>query len=387
MRRLCALILAATTFACEPAEPIIPPDATPAPDRGAPLEDDALPPDATPPCPDADNDGVQSADCAPADQPADCDDTDPRIRPGATDPCGDGIDQDCDGLDRDCPAGCEPNPTITPCDALDDDCDGTTDECDPDRTCQSGRCLGNLGSPCADAEDCTGTLACADTTCTQIPPGGLCADDDQCSRDARCSRELACDPDLDRCYGLQGGRCITTCDCGAAWHCADAIARCATCFIDAHCDAPTRCTPAGLCATPITLGGDDTDARDQILAEILTCATTHRDREIAIGCRILDTAHLTIAGADVGALEPPTRDWLCPQGALTDRGFTPAEATALTDLFGCGDLPSRVHWTAPLPAERPAAACLTHLPPWVRPALGAPSIAIAPCTEVVYARE
>lgn len=41
----------------------------------------------------------------------DCDDYDPHVHPGATDFCGDGIDQDCDGADTKCilPPSCIPN--------------------------------------------------------------------------------------------------------------------------------------------------------------------------------------------------------------------------------------------------------------------------------------
>ncbi len=51
------------------------------------------PPPTADACPgnDADKDGV----CAPAD----CDDHDPAVYPGAADPDGDGIDQNCDGVD------------------------------------------------------------------------------------------------------------------------------------------------------------------------------------------------------------------------------------------------------------------------------------------------
>ena len=44
---------------------------------------------------DADGDGFDSADYAGTD----CDDADATVYPGATDPCGDGTDQDCDGSD------------------------------------------------------------------------------------------------------------------------------------------------------------------------------------------------------------------------------------------------------------------------------------------------
>ncbi|HJL18231.1 MAG TPA: putative metal-binding motif-containing protein, partial [Sandaracinaceae bacterium LLY-WYZ-13_1] len=62
--------------------------------------------------PDADGDG------APADE--DCDDADPARHPGATETCGDGVDQDCDGSDSLCPGqdgGPPRDASVTPTDA------------------------------------------------------------------------------------------------------------------------------------------------------------------------------------------------------------------------------------------------------------------------------
>ncbi|MBN2360431.1 MAG: putative metal-binding motif-containing protein [Deltaproteobacteria bacterium] len=59
-----------------------------------------VPPDIVDPCavPDRDGDGYRRIECGGTD----CNDDDPTIHPGAPDPCGDGIDQNCDGKDPEC---------------------------------------------------------------------------------------------------------------------------------------------------------------------------------------------------------------------------------------------------------------------------------------------
>jgi len=56
------------------------------------------PPPVEPPCEDLDGDGHEAAWCGGDD----CDDTDPTVYPGAPEICGDGIDQNCDGIDPPC---------------------------------------------------------------------------------------------------------------------------------------------------------------------------------------------------------------------------------------------------------------------------------------------
>ncbi len=87
------------TVDCDDGDPAVNPGATEVCGDGIDNDCDGVD-DACPPV-DADGDGW--------DDTVDCDDGDPGINPGAEDICGDGIDQDCSGSD----AACSSDPTIS----------------------------------------------------------------------------------------------------------------------------------------------------------------------------------------------------------------------------------------------------------------------------------
>jgi hypothetical protein len=139
-------------------------------------------------CNDSDGDGYTP--------PQDCNDANPAINPGASEECGDGIDNNCNGVaDENCTvctdndgdtyfaqAGCgtavdcndfdsaiSPQATET-CDGVDNDCDGEIDESGSNQTYfyidSDGDGYGNLS---------TAVLSCSAPT-GYIPEGGDCDD-------------------------------------------------------------------------------------------------------------------------------------------------------------------------------------------------------------------
>ena len=81
----------------------------------------------------------------------DCDDSDPKVNPGAVDTCGDGIDSDCSGKADD-----------EVCDGQDNDCDGQVDEgeggeplapCPAESVCANHTCLSTCKDSCGGPTD------------------------------------------------------------------------------------------------------------------------------------------------------------------------------------------------------------------------------------------
>jgi hypothetical protein len=147
-------------------------------------------------CVDADNDGVCVFD--------DCRDDDPATYPGATEACGDGVDNDCDGetdencgdcVDEDADGYCadvdcdDASAAVNPAaaelcgDTIDNDCDGQTDE---------------------DCEDCTDndedgycdTLDCNDND-VDIHPNGTEVCHDDIDNDCDGNTDEGCAPCVD----------------------------------------------------------------------------------------------------------------------------------------------------------------------------------------------
>ena len=179
-------------------------------------------------CKDQDGDGYgEGPDC----DGTDCNDTDPAVHPGAADPCGDGVDQDCAGGDAECPKECvdgDEDGFGVGADCASKDCDDTDAAIHPGavEVCGNGKdedCNGQDAAcvTCADSDgDGYGEgAACTGPDCNDndpsVHPGvteicGNGKDDDCTGGDEDCPSDCV-DKDSDG-YGV-GPDCTAPVDC------------------------------------------------------------------------------------------------------------------------------------------------------------------------------
>ncbi len=160
-------------------------------------------------CVDADNDGVFAAvpECL---EGTDCNDADGGISPNAEDICGDNIDQDCDGTDAAC---CEPVCEFTdgsPVTCGDDGCGGSCGECPEGANCLDGTCF--VGSPDSCAGRCDSYDDQANCQCDNLcfNAGDCCedmCDEGVCLEVPSLAGQCGCD-DLDGDGYGEGPNCL-----------------------------------------------------------------------------------------------------------------------------------------------------------------------------------
>jgi hypothetical protein len=274
---------------CDDMNPGIHPGATDTCGDG--IDQDCLAGDVECVCVDGDGDGYGEG---PTCLGPDCYDDNKSAYPGATEICGDGIDQDCNGADEVCPTtceeasdtdgdgygsdeGCDPkdcddtNENIFPgaseiCgNDVDENCDGIIKECptvdcideDGDGYGVGAECL---GTDCNDAEPSAydgATEVCGDGVDNDCVDGDLSCGDGCVDGDGDGSFAISADcaegTDCNDAVAAVNIDAIEVCEDMIDNNCSGADAPCeaAACTSDADCDTGNFCdATAGACVTP-----------------------------------------------------------------------------------------------------------------------------------------
>ncbi|MFO0651505.1 MAG: putative metal-binding motif-containing protein [Polyangiales bacterium] len=323
---------------------------------------------------DDDNDGHVASTCGGDD----CDDGNRARHPGATDTCGNGIDEDCDGSDRGCCMSAQPCatacgsmgtqtctaagapdrcvPPAESCNGRDDDCDGAIDNtfaCARGSTTACTTSCGSTGmTTCTDgcaagpcmppAEACNGrddncngtvdegccassmpcTTACGTmglTSCTAMGTPGACAPPAETCN----GRDDNCDGMIDNGFACARGStasCTTTCGSMGVSTCSDACVR-------------------GACVPPAeACNGRDDNCNGTVdegcCAASMPCTTTCGSTGVT-SCTAMGTAGPCVAPAETCNGRDDNCNGMIDDGFACVRGSTGACATA------CGSMGTR----------------------------------------------
>ncbi|MEZ4267659.1 MAG: putative metal-binding motif-containing protein [Myxococcota bacterium] len=249
---------------------------------------------------DADEDGFSP--------PEDCDDGNAAIYPGAPEPCGDGVDQDCSGADLtcdglvdadkdgfsaevDCDDGDNTRYPGAPevCDGVDQDCDGQTDEGNPGT---------NGGEPCGEsAGACVpGKRVCVNSDSDGLEPGMIACVGGTGPVEETCDGvDNDCNGTTDEAFLVGGQPVGAACDGGGA--CGEGVVECAT-ATSARCSTSPGGSQGGGAGAETCNGVDDdcdgtideglTDVADSDCLVVGVCAAVDAGGKsfVTASCRV-----------------------------------------------------------------------------------------------------
>jgi len=202
-------------------------------------------------CPDADHDGYVDCNCPSHPPVCDCNDSDPKVHPGAPEAC-DSPDVNCDGKLSPCATDlvCYQSICIEKCPGAEFPCpmgssctmtaqgplciptDCTVGGCPPGGVCKNGICV-----PACTGVVCPGNQDCQDGTCKDLCANLLCPPGQMCEH-GKCEFPCSCFAGNIGCADQPG----TSCDPMNAGACVPPLC------VGSTCAAPNTCDPGtGMC--------------------------------------------------------------------------------------------------------------------------------------------